>query len=73
LWVWPKASDTSAGIAVAISLGPPIAYATFYLVAQDMVNFTGQISNLAINFLGIILGAELVMFFYVKSNHRNRF
>lgn len=73
LWVWPKTSDTSAGIAVAISLVPPIAYATFYLVAQDMVNFTGQISNLAINFLGIILGAELVMFFYVKSNHRNRF
>lgn len=73
LWVWPKTSDTSAGIAVAISLVPPIAYATFYLVTQDIVNFTGQINNLVVNFLGIILGAELAMFFYTKSNHRNRF
>ncbi|MGI6278386.1 MAG: DUF389 domain-containing protein [Patescibacteria group bacterium] len=72
LWVWPKTSDTSAGIAVAISLVPPIAYATFYLIAQDMVNFTGQINNLIINFLGIILGAELAMFFYANSNHKNR-
>ncbi|KUK84254.1 MAG: hypothetical protein XD98_0045 [Microgenomates bacterium 39_6] len=71
LWFWPKSSDTSAGIAVAISLVPPISYATFYLIAQDMVNFTGQINNFVINFLGIILGAELAMFFYAKSGRKN--
>ncbi len=72
LWIWPKTSDTSAGIAVAISLVPPIAYAMFYLVAQDTVNFMDQINNFIINFVGIILGAKLTMFFYAKSNHKNR-
>jgi hypothetical protein len=45
LWIWPKASDTSAGIAVAISLVPPIAYAMLYLVAKDLVNFTNKLNT----------------------------
>jgi uncharacterized membrane protein len=72
LWIWPKASDTSTGIAVAISLVPPIAYAMLYLVARDMVNFTNQMNTFLINFLGIILGAKLIMFIYARGDHKDR-
>ena len=68
LWVWPKTSNTSAGVSIAISLVPPLVNISIGLVYCDVVGISYYSSIFLINTLGIIIGSFLVLQFLVRKN-----
>lgn len=68
LWVWPKASNTSAGISIAISIVPVLVNISIGLVYCDTLAIAYYTSLYLINILGIILGGLLVLMYLVKKN-----
>jgi uncharacterized hydrophobic protein (TIGR00271 family) len=68
LWVWPKASNTSAGVSIAIFLVPPLVNVSIGLVYCDMVSIVYYSSMFLINTLGIIIGSFLVLKYLVRKN-----
>jgi len=68
LWVWPKSSNTSAGVSIAIFLIPPLVNISIGLVYCDMVTILYYLSMFLINILGIIFGSYIVLQFLVRKN-----
>jgi hypothetical protein len=68
LWVWPNASNTSAGISIAISLVPPLVNISIGLVYCDLVSISYYSSMFLINILGIIFGSYVVLQFLIRKN-----
>ena len=68
LWVWPKSSNTSAGVSIAIFLIPPLVNISIGLVYCDMVTILYYFSMFIINILGIIFGSYIVLQFLVRKN-----
>lgn len=61
LWIWPRTSNTSAGISVAISLVPPLINAGRGVVEMDGELVKDSLISSGLNMLGITLGVVLVM------------
>jgi uncharacterized membrane protein len=72
LWIWPKSSNTSAGVAVAISLVPPIANTMFSLFWGYTEHAKYNIFIFLINILGIFVGSILILTIYSKGKHKTR-
>jgi uncharacterized hydrophobic protein (TIGR00271 family) len=70
LWVWPKSSNTSAGVSIAIFLVPPLVNISIGLVYCDMVTILYYLSMFIVNVLGIIFGSYIVLQFLVKKNSK---
>lgn len=70
LWVWPKTSNTSAGVSIAIFLVPPLVNVSIGLVYCDLSTIVYYFSMFLINCLGIILGSFLVLQFLVNKNSK---
>lgn len=64
LWIWPKSSNTSAGVAIAISLVPPIANIALSTVLGDIDQMLGHLALFTINIIGIIIGANIGLYLY---------
>lgn len=71
-WIWPKSSNSSAGIAIAISLVPPIANMTLGLAAGDSAVSLNYLYILTLNLLGILLGSIIILKIYVRGRHKNK-
>lgn len=61
LWLWPKAPGVSSGIAVAISLVPPIASIAAGFALGDLNYLTRSSIVLLINLFGIIFGGYVAL------------
>lgn len=72
LWIWPKTYNTGAGVAIAISLVPPIAYSTQYLVYGDLIRSLNYFLAFNVNLLGTLIGGAFVLFFYKRGNYKTR-
>lgn len=70
LWVWPKASNTSAGVSIAIFLVPPLVSISIGIVYCDLVSIAYYSSMFLINCLGILIGAFLVLKFLIRKNSK---
>jgi uncharacterized hydrophobic protein (TIGR00271 family) len=68
LWVWPKTSNTSAGVAIAISLVPPLVNVSIGLVYCNLESILYYGSMFLINTCGILVGSFMVLQFLVKKN-----
>jgi len=72
LWIWPKIYNTGAGVAVAISLVPPIAYSTMYLVYGMYDLSLNYFIAFSVNLLGTLMGGAVVLFFYKRGDYKKR-
>ena len=72
LWVWPKTSNTSAGVAIAIFLVPPLVNVSIGLVYCNLESIVYYSSMFLINTLGIIVGSFLVLSFLVRKNSKKK-
>jgi uncharacterized hydrophobic protein (TIGR00271 family) len=70
LWVWPKSSNTTAGVAIAIFLVPPLVNVSIGLVYCNLESILYYGSMFLINTLGILVGAFLVLQFLVRKNKK---
>ncbi len=70
LWVWPKTSNTSAGVALAIFLVHPLVNVSIGLVYCNLESIVYYSSLFLINTLGIIVGSFFVLRFLVKKNSK---
>ena len=73
MWIWPKTSNTTAGIAAAISLIPPITMAAGGLILGDITDSLQYIALFAINMIGIFAGATIVIYAYFNQKKIRRF
>lgn len=71
LWIWPKASNTSAGVAIAISLVPPITYFAMHLVNKNMDLAFMYLAALLLSLMGILVGASIVMYYFLRGKLDN--
>ena len=67
LWIWPKASNTSAGVAIAISLLPPLTTVSLGIVIWDINVVTHSLFMLFVNLLGITFGSYAVLVLKYKK------
>lgn len=72
LWIWPKTSNTSAGVAIAISLVPPIANFTGGVVLGNYQSAFTYLSILLLNLLGIIIGISITLKIYMNGKYKTR-
>jgi uncharacterized membrane protein len=72
LWIWPRIYDTGAGVAIAISLVPPIAYSTLYLVYGLYDLSLNYFLAFGVNLLGTLIGGSVVLFFYKRGNYKTK-
>ena len=72
LWIWPKVYNTGAGVAIAISLVPPIAYSTMYLIYGYYGLSLNYFLAFLVNLFGTLIGGSVVLFFYKRGNHKTR-
>lgn len=72
LWIWPKVYNTGAGVAIAISLVPPIAYSTMYLVYNYYDLSLNYFLAFLVNLFGTLIGGAVVLFFYKRGNYKTR-
>lgn len=68
LWMWPKSSNTSAGLSIAISLIPPLANIGRGIVLFDTKIVTEYSVIFILNTIGIIAGALLTII--IKKGHK---
>ncbi|MEA3357685.1 MAG: DUF389 domain-containing protein [Patescibacteria group bacterium] len=67
LWLWPKTSNTSAGIAVAVSLVPPLATISTGFIIQDYQLMLNAFIIVLVNLSGIIVGSYLALIMSYKK------
>ncbi len=67
LWMWPKTTNTSAGISVAISLVPPLGALARSIIVSDLTGILQNLLMFATNVLGVIIGAMIVLLLRLKS------
>lgn len=72
LWIWPRTYNTGAGVAVAISLVPPIAYSTLYLVYGLYDLSLNYFLAFGVNLIGTLIGGAVVLFFYKRGNYKTK-
>jgi uncharacterized membrane protein len=60
LWIWPKAPNISSGIAIAISLVPPIAKFSAGVILGDYVIALDYLLIYGLNLLGIIASSIVI-------------
>ncbi|KUK75904.1 MAG: hypothetical protein XD93_1206 [candidate division WS6 bacterium 34_10] len=72
LWIWPKVYNTGAGVAIAISLVPPIAYSTMYLIYGYYDLSLNYFLAFLVNLFGTLIGGSVVLFFYKRGNYKTR-
>ena len=72
LWIWPKVYNTGAGVAIAISLVPPIAYSTMYLIYGFYDLSLNYFLAFLVNLVGTLIGGSVVLFFYKRGNYKTR-
>jgi uncharacterized membrane protein len=72
LWIWPKVYNTGAGVAIAISLVPPIAYATMYLIYGLYDLSLNYFLAFLVNLVGTLIGGSVILFFYNRGNYKTR-
>lgn len=72
LWIWPKVHNTGAGVAIAISLVPPIAYSTMYLIYGMYDLSLNYFLAFLVNLIGTLIGGSVVLFFYKRGNYKTR-
>lgn len=72
LWIWPNVSNAGVGISIAISLVPPIANFTAGLVMNQYSLALQHLSILALNLLGIFLGAFIILKVYFNGEHKEK-
>jgi uncharacterized membrane protein len=72
LWIWPRMYNTGAGVVIAISLVPPIAYSTLYLVYGLYDLSINYFLAFGVNLVGILIGGAIVLFFYKRGNYKTR-
>jgi len=72
LWIWPDASNAGVGISIAISLIPPIANFTAGIVMNQYPVALEHLSILALNLLGIFIGAFFVLKAYFNGEHKEK-
>jgi len=70
LWVWPKTSNTSAGVSIAIFLVPPLVNVSIGLVYCNLEGILYYGSMFLINTFGILVGSFLVLQFLVRKNRK---
>ena len=73
MWIWPKTSNTTAGIAAAISLIPPITMSSGGIVLRDLGNSLQYFILFLINISGIFLGATGVFLVYFNQDKIRKF
>ena len=73
MWIWPKTSNTTAGIAAAISLIPPITMSSGGIVLGDLRNSLQYFILFFINISGIFLGATGVFLVYFNQSKIRKF
>ena len=66
LWLWHRTSNTSAGVAIAISLVPPIAYFTAGMTTDNYTLALQYIIIFVLNLLGIFIGSSLTLLLYTR-------
>jgi uncharacterized hydrophobic protein (TIGR00271 family) len=71
LWIWPKTSNTSAGVAVAISLVPPLVASIAGLVYGDKSAFLTFMSVFILNLIGILMGSQFILYLYSRGNKKH--
>jgi uncharacterized hydrophobic protein (TIGR00271 family) len=72
LWMWPKSSNTSAGISIAISLIPPLADLGRSLVILDPELIRKDLLSFSGNFLALVAGAMFALLFKFKILKKNK-
>jgi uncharacterized hydrophobic protein (TIGR00271 family) len=72
LWIWPRTYNTGAGVAIAISLVPPIAYSTLYLVYGLYDLSLNYFLAFGVNLIGTLIGGAVVLFFYKRGNYKTK-
>ena len=72
LWIWKDLTNTYAGVAVAISLVPPIAYFTFNLISWNLTHAFEYLKILGVNLAGIFIGALMVLILYSKGRYKTK-
>jgi len=70
-WAKKSLSNNLAGIAITVTLLPPLAIAGLALAALDYVIFIGAIQTYFINVLGIVIGS-LIIFMVLKVKEREK-
>jgi uncharacterized hydrophobic protein (TIGR00271 family) len=70
LWIWPKASNTSAGVSIAIFLVPPLANVAIGLVYGGILNVLHYASLFILNCLGMVLGGYIILKFLIEKNNK---
>lgn len=70
LWIWPKINNTGVGIAMAISLVPPIAYTSYYFVYGYFDISFSHFILFNVNLAGMLLGGELILALYKKGRYK---
>ncbi|MFA6813977.1 MAG: DUF389 domain-containing protein [Candidatus Pacebacteria bacterium] len=72
LWIWPDASSAGVGISIAISLVPPIVNFTAGIVTNQYSVALEHLLILALNILGIFMGAFIVLKIYFNGEHKEK-
>jgi len=72
LWIWPDATNAGVGISIAISLVPPIANFTAGIVTNQYPIALNHLFILALNLLGIFIGAFFVLKIYFNGEHKEK-
>jgi uncharacterized hydrophobic protein (TIGR00271 family) len=72
LWIWPKVYNTGAGVAIAISLVPPIAYTTMYLIYGLYDLSLNYFLAFLVNLVGTLTGGSIALFFYKRGKYKTR-
>lgn len=67
LWVFPKGSNASAGLAIAVALVPPLAYSTFFLVNLQLEMFFTYFEVFVIYLVGIMIGSFMGILVFRKN------
>jgi uncharacterized hydrophobic protein (TIGR00271 family) len=66
MWIWPKTSNTIAGISVAISLVPPLSNIGIAFVNGQSHQMMMSMVTFCLNFFGILFGSFLVFYFVAE-------
>lgn len=66
LWVWPKTSNTSAGVAIAIALVPPLTNFTRGLLLGNSIDALSHLSLFIVNVVCIYLSAFATLWIYSR-------
>lgn len=72
LWIWPRSYNTGAGVAIAISLVPPIAYSTQYLIYGYYDISLNYFLAFGVNLVGTLMGGAGVLFFYKRGRYKTK-